>query len=379
MKYHLEGTDLSRLGARSRLLAALTLGVSIAFGVVGQAGAQVPAGRLVQATVHGKALENNVTGESPDRHVSIYLPPDYDANPTRRYPVVYLLHGIGDTDTTWTKGPGEWNSIQSVMDNGIASGDFGDMIVVMPDERTKWFGSFYTNSSATGRWADFTVKELVAYVDSHYRTLRTAGGRGIAGHSMGGYGALKLGMTHPDVYSAVYGMSPALIGWSGELTPEDPAFEEDAEAKSYSDLLKGGTYPVGIVTVAQAFSPDRSKPPFYCDLPFKAVGGKMLPAEPAFDEWSKNFLVNMVEANRGNLLRLRGIQFDAGDSDEFKFIPIESWDLSRKLTANGVSHVFEEFNGDHRNRLWGADGRVRTTVMPFFWRLLDHGTDTAKH
>ena len=103
-------------------------------------------GRLVREKVHGAALEKTVTGESPDRSVSVYLPPSYDTAPNKRYPVVYLLHGITDTDgtwiTPWNKSGDPWQTIPGVMNRGIAEKRFGEMIIVMPDEKTKWGGSF---------------------------------------------------------------------------------------------------------------------------------------------------------------------------------------------------------------------------------------------
>src|ERR687883_11233 len=186
------------------------------------------AGRLVRETVHGASLEKNVTGEAADRNVSIYLPPSYDTMKTKRYPVVYLLHGIGDTDkeftSAWRGNTEEWGTIQGLMEQGIREGRFGEMIIVMPDERTRMMGSFYTNSSATGNWEEFTSVDLVSYVDGKYRTLARSESRGLAGHSMGGYGAIKLGMKHPEIYSVVYGMNPALLGWAADVSIENPAF-----------------------------------------------------------------------------------------------------------------------------------------------------------
>src|SRR6266480_89412 len=186
-------------------------------------------GRLVREIVHGPSLEKNLTGESPDRNVSIYLPPSYETSPNRRYPVVYLLHGIGDTDKeftlAWLKGNDTWGTIQGLMNRGIIEGRFGELIIVMPDARTKMMACLYTNSSASGNWEDFVVKDLVTFVDRKYRTLARSESRGIAGHSMGGYGAIKLGMKHPDVFSVVYGMNPAVLGWGGDMSIENPAFE----------------------------------------------------------------------------------------------------------------------------------------------------------
>jgi S-formylglutathione hydrolase FrmB len=334
-------------------------------------------GRLIREVLHGVSLEKTVTGEVPDRNVSIYLPPGYDTSPARRYPVLYILHGIADTDETWTKAWDKSNpayaTIQDIMNKGIAEGRFTEMIIVIPDEKTKWFGSFYVNSTVTGNWDDFTTRELVSYVDGKYRTLATRASRGIAGHSMGGYGALTLAMKHPDIYSVAYGMNPALIDWGGDLTISNPGFATVLKAKSYDDLLKtNDVMTIGVLTVAQAFSPNPNKPPFYADLPFASVNGKLQPDESAYDRWREHSATHMVAKYRANLSKLRGFRFDSGYEDEFKFIPVNSRAFSAELTNNGIEHVFEEYNGDHRNRMWGRGGRLYTEVLPYFTLLLEH-------
>ena len=333
-------------------------------------------GRIVRERVHGVSLEKNVAGESADRWVSVYLPPGYDRSPDKNYPVLYLLHGIGDTDEIWTERPGPYANIQGLMNRGIADARFGAMIVVMPDERTAWGGSFYTNSAVTGNWEDFTAKELVAAIDSKYRTLASAAGRGIGGHSMGGHGAIKLGMKYPEVFSVVYGMNPAVLDWSGDLSIANPAFVSVLTMTTRDEVLKGGLYPIGITCVAQAFSPNPKRPPFYVDLPFAPTGGKLQPAEPAFSRWEDNFPTNMAKRYRTNLQKLRGLRFDTAWEDEFTHIPPTTRRLALTLTHLGVEHVFEEYNGDHRNRLWGHSGRLSTTVLPYFWHFLDPKTNS---
>jgi enterochelin esterase-like enzyme len=332
-------------------------------------------GRIVRETVHGKSLEKNVTGESPDRSVFVYLPPGYDASPDKKFPVVYLLHGIADTNDVWLqewrKNTAGYGTIPALMDKGIAEGRFGEMIIVMPDQRTKAFGSFYVNSTATGNWEDFTAKDLVSFVDGKYRTLADSKSRGIAGHSMGGYGAITLGMKHPEIFSVVYGMNPAIVGWSKDLTLDNPAFSNVLSAKSLDELIPKGIYSAGVVTLAQAFSPNPNRPPFYSDFPFTNVNGKLQPFEPAFSRWEENFPVKMVQKYRANLMKLRGLRFDSGYEDEYLFIPANSRALSAELTGNGIEHIFEEYNGDHRNRLHGRTGRFYTEVLPYFWLLLE--------
>lgn len=333
-------------------------------------------GRLVREKVHGQSLEKTVTGEAADRSVSVYLPPSYDAAPTKRYPVVYLLHGITDTDETWirswTRGD-PWQSVPGIMDRGITEKRFGEMIIVMPDARTNWGGSFYTNSTATGNWEDFIARDLVTYIDGKYRTLARASGRGIAGHSMGGYGAIKLGMKHPEVYSVVYGMNPAVLGWAQDLSGENPAFNFLLTKKpnSPAEVMQGGFYALGIIVVAQAFSPNPERGPLFIDLPFALVEGKLQKAEPTYGKWNENMPLYMVEKYASNLKSLRGFRFDSGYDDQFKHIPPTSRALSAALTKQGIEHVFEEYNGDHRNRMMGRTGRLATEVLPYFWLLLD--------
>lgn len=356
-----------RIEALFTFLMAM-LAVTLCFAIPSSA-KSVQAGRVVIETVHGVSLEKTVTGESADRAVAIYLPPSYDSG-KKRYPVVYILHGIGGTEKDWVEDKDPWRTIQGVMDRGIAAGRFKEMIVVMPNQFTNRYGSYYTNSSVTGRWEDFTTSDLVRFVDSRFRTLARSESRGIAGHSMGGYGALKLAMKNPEVYSVTYGMNPSLVAWSADLTALNPAFIQATNAKTYDDI-RPPSYAAGIVTVAQAFSPNPNNPPFYVDLPYKEVGGRVVPSEPGFSKWEANSLANMVVSNRANLMRLRGIKFDSGYQDAFLYIPPNSRAFSQRLIDNGIEHIFEEYNGDHNNRLWGREGRIYNEVFPYFSSLLE--------
>lgn len=361
-------SNLMRWFALRLVAAAMTL--VFASAVAGQEG------RVAREKVHAISLEKNLTNEATDRAVSIYLPPSYASSPNKRYPVLYLLHGIGDTDETWTTPwikDAQWQSLPDVMNRGIAEHRFGEIIVVMPDAHTNWGGSFYTNSIATGNWEDFIVSDLVHYIDGKYRTLARPESRGIAGHSMGGYGAIKLGMKHPELYSVVYGINPALLGWGQDISADNPAFDFvlTKQPKTIEEAMQGGFYPVGIIVVAQAFSPNVNQPGTFADLPFKRVDGKLEKAEPAYSRWTENMPVYMVDKYVANLKKLRGLKFDSGYEDEFKHIPPTSRALSAALTKNGVNYVFEEYNGDHRNRMMGRTGRLANEVMPYFWMLLD--------
>lgn len=151
---------------------------------------QGPAGRNISTI---RVLSPSLGQE---RSVNVLLPLDYE-NATRRYPVLYLLHGLGDDHSAW-----------ALMTNlsGYAAGR--DLIVVMPDAGR----SFYVNSAADpkARFEDFIIKDLIPYVDSHYRTIPLRRARAVAGLSMGGFGAAFLGLKHYRRFSAIGAFSGAL-------------------------------------------------------------------------------------------------------------------------------------------------------------------------
>lgn len=122
--------------------------------------------------------------------------------------------------------------LATLMDGLIATGTSKEMIVVVPNGRNAYFGSFYTNSPVTGGWEDFVARELVRWVDGNFRTVAAAESRGIAGHSMGGYGAIMLGMKHPDVFGAFYALSPCCVGLEGDLGPENQAWVAAAQVRT---------------------------------------------------------------------------------------------------------------------------------------------------
>jgi S-formylglutathione hydrolase len=192
----------------SALLLAITLGCSGP--LFAQSDAHSPHGTVERIKVHDKALEGNLEGDSADRDVSIYLPPSYAAERNRRYPVIYLLHGYTDSDDLWFGSKPHFINVPAVTDKALASGA-REMIIVMPNAYTGYAGSMYSSSATTGDWEAFVTRDLVSYIDSHYRTIPEAASRGLAGHSMGGYGTVRIGMKNPDVFSSLYILSPCCM------------------------------------------------------------------------------------------------------------------------------------------------------------------------
>src|ERR1700682_6355595 len=165
---------------------------------------------------HGTALEGNLEGDGVDRDVIVYLPPSYAKEKSRRYPVVYALHGYSIGAEQWS---GEIHVPQTI--EGAFAQGASEMIVVLPDSKTLHNGSMYSSSVTTGDFEQFISHDVVSYIDAHYRTIPNRRSRGLVGHSMGGYGAMRIGMKHSDVFGSLYIMSPCCLSpRTGGLSPE---------------------------------------------------------------------------------------------------------------------------------------------------------------
>ena len=173
--------------------------------------AQTQKGTKERIKVHSQALEGNLINDPADRDVTVYLPPSYTTEPERRYPVLYMLHGFTDNDSQWFGWEEHWINLHEVIDAALAEGKTKEMIVVMPNAYNRFKGSMYSSSVTIGDWETFIAKELVAYIDANYRTIPQVQSRGLAGHSMGGYGTIRLGMKYPEVWTAIYIMSPCCM------------------------------------------------------------------------------------------------------------------------------------------------------------------------
>ena len=307
--------------------------------------------------VHSPAIEGNLEGNTPDRDVLVVLPPSYRASPSRRYPVLYALHGYSIGAEQWIKEI----HVPQVVEGAFAKG-VPEMIVVLPDSKTVHNGSMYSTSVTTGDFEDFVAHDLVAYIDSHYRTIPDRRSRGLVGHSMGGYGATRIGMKHADVFGALYIMSPCCTSarpGGGTLTPQMLA---SIDALKPSDDMSKLPFPVrGLLAMASAWSPDPGKPPLYLDLPYDK-DGKPIPS--VFERWTANSLFAMFDQWVPNLKRYKAIAMDVGDEDSLK---ADTQNLHEKLLAYGIANDFEVYQGTHTSRV---AFRIQDHVLPFFGRNL---------
>jgi S-formylglutathione hydrolase len=323
------------------------------------AGAGTAPGTVEHVIVHGKALEGNLEGDSPDREVTVYLPPSYAADQTRRYPVVYLLHGYGGRNDTFN---GRLARLPESADRLGAAQGFSELIVVTPNAFSLHKGSMYSNSVTTGDWESFVAQDLVTYIDGHYRTIARRMSRGLAGHSMGGYGAVRIGMKRPDVFSSLYIMSACCLTANANPRPEAMAAAEAIKTRAQAEE-SARTPGFGASTTlasAAAWSPNPKNPPLYLDLPFK--DGKVRPDIVA--KWTANAPLTMLDSYVPALKSYYAIAIDIGTKDN---LIASNRRLHEAMTRLTIPHSYEEYDGDHTNKV---GERIERNLLPFFSKNL---------
>ena len=330
-------------------------------------------GKVIVEKFLAVSIQGNHGGEDPMRRLTIYLPPGYNES-KRLYPVIYFLHGFPIDDSICMAD----FYFQDLLDQAIASGRLNPMILVLPNSYTRFRGSLYTNSSLTGNWADYIAKDVVQYVDKKFRTIPDRMSRGLAGHSMGGHGALKIGMMYSDVFSAVYSLSPGGLNWGPYFNIGNAGFKKVQFAKNEEEIFNGfdnlssdwatnkDFYAMLFTVFGRAFAPDEKNFPFYGALPVHYIGDSMIVNTTILKKWEENFLYNMIDTHIQSLKSLTALKLDWGRNDEIPFIVGNCMQLSKKLEAYGIDHFAEEYIGDHGGKIGGNDGRINTEVLPFF-------------
>ena len=353
-------TPLRRLVQR----VSLTIAVAAALGLLSVAQVPtdkppaVPGARPVaveRIKLHGVSLEGNLEGNAVERDVLVFLPPGYSSERQRRYPVVYALHGYSIGAEQWS---GEIHVPQTI--EGAFARGAREMIVVLPDAKTVHNGSMYSSSVTTGDFERFVASDLVTYIDGHYRTLSVRRSRGLVGHSMGGYGATRIGMKHADVFGSLYVMSPCCLSARGAGPANNDLEKAVAGARSPADLATLPFFSRAQLATAAAWSPNPRKPPFYFDLPTKDG----VPQPDVLARWAANAPLAFADQYVGNLRQYRGIAIDVGDEDRLRD---DAGRLHEVLDRYGIANTFEVYPGTHTSRV--AD-RFQNHVLPFFSRTL---------
>jgi enterochelin esterase-like enzyme len=303
--------------------------------------------------IKGAALEGNLEGNAAERDVLVVLPPSYARESNRRYPVIYALHGYSIGAEQWAQ---EIHVPQTV--EGAFAKGAREMIVVLPDSKTLHNGSMYSASITTGNFEAFIAHDVVRYIDANYRTIPTRESRGLVGHSMGGYGASRIGMKHADVFGSLYIMSPCCMSPRG-AGPANPDLEKTlAEATTPEALAK---LPFGIranLAVASAWSPNPDKAPLYADLPIGDMRDNVLA------RWAANAPLAFIDQHIQDLKRYRAIAIDVGERDGLKN---DASRLHNILNSWKIDNTFEVYDGDHTSHV---AFRFQDHVLPFFSKSL---------
>jgi S-formylglutathione hydrolase FrmB len=244
------------------------------------------------ARIECKPLQSKIIGHPVN--YCIVLPPSYDSDKTRKYPVLYFFHGLGDNEQMFVHG-GAFNLVQDLWERK----QIGEFLIVTPEAGA----TFYINSySGKVHYEDFLVQEFLPAIEGRYRISAGRSNRGVSGVSMGGYGALHLAFRHPGLFAAVSAQSPALM-------TEIPAVAARSAGNGIRSRVVGETF---------------GSPP-----------------EPSF--WERNSPISL--AHRANLAGLK-IYFDCGDQDDYGFEE-GAKALDKVLTSRKIPHEAHIYPGRH--------------------------------
>lgn len=365
------------ISTRMPLALNLTLAFGFAFLSAVPAFSDSAKSQVVERELRSENIAHNKTGTDPVRKMLVYLPAGYDESLSKRYPVIYFLPNPFEDSYRFDF---DHRDARGLFDRAIAAGVIEKFILVAVDMNTPLGSSWYVNSSATGNWEDFMVQELVPYIDANFKTLPHRDSRGIAGIFIGGYGAIRFGMRHRDVFGSVYAMHPVGTGSGVGVSAAIPKWDILANAKSMDDVKKDGRTQI-FTTIFQAHLPDPDKPPLFIDLPARQEGDHLIIDAKLMERLRNNFyLETMIPQYADNLKSLKGFKFDWSRNDANFDHVYANQAFTHKLNEFGIIHGAEEYNGAFGESDWGIDGRVYTEALPFFQRLLvfDSNKETGR-
>ena len=309
-------------------------------------------------THESRLLADNPLGDPATRSVGVYLPPGYDG--TRRFPTVMVLTGFTGTGLSLLNSTPWEPNLAARMDSLVAAGRARPAILILPDCFTRYGGSQYADSPAIGRYQSYLLDEVLPLVEARYRCIAAPEGRAVVGKSSGGYGALALVMDRPGTFAAAgshagdaafhicYGRDfPSVLlqlERKGGIAPYLAWFESQVTKPSSSIEV------MSHLCSAAAWSPSSTGPYGFgvgFRLPFAERTGEVVPE--VFARWLAHDPVERASdpAVIATLKSLRALYLDAGLQDEY-FLQLGARQLSARLTAAGVAHVHEEFDGTHR-------------------------------
>lgn len=341
--------------AATFLIASLVTGVVFAKEAIPAAkvAGQV---RIEKRILHSVAIRGNLLGTSPDREVYVALPPGYDRDTSKRYPVVYALHGFSINAAKWL----EQLHAKAAIEAAFAAGT-PEMIIVFPDGSNEYGGAFYGQSQVTGNFEAFIAEEVPALIDRTYRTIAKPASRGLMGHSMGGYGVARIGMRRPGQFGALYMMSPCCLMPLGVQGLTAKEVGEIEALKSLRDAIGLPFKYSGPLATSAAFSPNPIKAPLFVDLPADNKGQEQA---DVMAKRAANAPLSFIDQYVAALRTYRAIGIDVGDQDS---IAPAATQLHKNLDSYAIDNVLEVYPGDHSSKV---PSRFEQVVLPFFGKNL---------
>jgi S-formylglutathione hydrolase FrmB len=250
----------------------------------------VAQGRIDCSTFNSRILHRAV-------RYCVMLPPNYETETQRKYPILYFLHGLGENEQTLLRSGG-WGLIEDLRrDHKV-----GDFLMIAPEGR----GSFFINSAdGRNRYSDFFLNEFLPYIETHYRVNRGRRARGVTGLSMGGYGALRFAFAHPELFGSVSAQSPALI--------------TESPRELNADVRDAG--------------------------PLAGLLGSVFGNPIDIAHWNQN---NPFQLARKNVSQIRSeaIYINCGQQDEYGFAATAE-QMHKQLLAEKIPHEFHLYPGGH--------------------------------
>ena len=266
---------------------------------------------------------------------TIHLPDGYDDS-DEHYPTLYFLHGFGANHYLM------YGEIHDIMDSLVSLGQVDPFIIVRPDgSASPYLGSFYTNSALYGDFEDYIMYDLIEHIDNTYRTIDHRLYRGIGGHSMGGYGATKLGIKYYDLLGSISSHSGALV--FDNLTDLIPDLMDE---KSWNPLNlfmpTNGFVSLFMFGASGAFSPTLDLPPWYVDLPIDNNGDVI---QSVWELWMPHDPQRIAQDSI-NVLPLLDYYLDCGDQDEY-YLQEHAMDFHAFLDSLNFDHEYHIYSGYH--------------------------------
>ena len=315
------------------------------------------ASQIIYLEHNSSILRNNPLGDPSTRRLPVYLPPGYDDEPKRRYPVIWMLTGY----TGWGErllNLSAWDeNIQQRLDRLILIEKMPPVIMALPNCFTRYGGSQYINSSATGRYQDYLISELIPELDNSVHTLPDSAHRAVMGKSSGGYGAMVLGMRHPDQFSALachsgdmmfeycyrndfpkFVNGVAKYGGSEEFLATFETIPHHERSQSWFDAIS-------ILAMSACYSPNlESRLGF--DLPCDEYTGQII--DEVWTRWLAHDPLNLLADHLNALRPMRLLYLDCGNRDEFN-LHLGARQMIRQLDSHNIDYQYEEFDGGHSN------------------------------